>query len=941
MMYFANNDGLLRHDGATWRVFPMPNYTIVRSVANGADGRIYAGAQSEFGYFAPDTAGSLHYTSLVGLLPPGARNFEDVWDIVVSDSDVFFRTNRSVFRFTGNRIAEFALAESLQAMFMTPEGLVVQGGSDGLYLLAPEGFKPFHRIPGLNCPITAAIPWTGDTLLFATLKQGVFYLSQKRSGPWQTRADDQLFAKRIYSAAKLADGMLALGTSLDGLLVIDRQRRVFRHLRKENGLQNNNVLHVFVDLAGNAWLGLNNGIDCVVMPSRFSAVIPDGDLRGTGYTAAIHEQNLYLGVSNGVYRAPWTAYYDPSASATFHAVRGAEGQAWNLTSLGPVLWHGHHEGAFLMDNHQAQRISPDGGYWTFVELAKDYVMAGSYTGLSLFHRDPDGHWRFDGPIAGLRESCRIMVRERNGDIWISHPYRGVYRVRWSAADKFRPDIHFYDQSAGLPSNLNNYVFLLNDRAVFGTEKGVYRFDPGQERFRPDPDIRDWLGEHQRIKYLRDDGHGAIWYAAGDEVGRLRIADSGLRKEVTKEIFPELSGKLVGGFEFIFPIDEHQVLLGTEEGFIHFSDLAESSSLPLSVLITEVRVSGSSDSLLYGGYPGAADASPMVLAPGLNHLSFTFSAPEFGQAGLVEYRTLLDGVDDEWTIWSRESQRVISNINPGRHVFRVQARIPGGRISEESVWAFRLRPPWYAGIPARLVYALLVVGLFASIVNRQRRRFESEKARLLATHEEVEALSHREVQASKAALTEIQNQKLEAEIHFKNQELAMTTMHLVQKAELLLSIQEGLRTLRDKAAPDVKKEIRHLLNLLNFDLKLDEDWDHFAQYFDQVHVDFLKNLRDRFPQLSGNDYKLCAYLRMNLSTKEIAPLMNISVRGVEGSRYRLRRKLDLPNEANLTDFIMSLPPSVMPVANTDHHEQAILPTPGEGKVPRASRAYPEA
>jgi DNA-binding CsgD family transcriptional regulator len=132
------------------------------------------------------------------------------------------------------------------------------------------------------------------------------------------------------------------------------------------------------------------------------------------------------------------------------------------------------------------------------------------------------------------------------------------------------------------------------------------------------------------------------------------------------------------------------------------------------------------------------------------------------------------------------------------------------------------------------------------------------------------------------------------------------MHLVQKGEILLTIQEALNQILEKSTnPTVKKEVQHLLNLLNFDSKLDEDWEQFAFHFDQVHVNFLKRLRDQFPQLSSNDYKLCAYLRMNLSTKEIAPLMNISVRGVEASRYRLRKKLNLPNDVNLTDFILIL------------------------------------
>ena len=132
------------------------------------------------------------------------------------------------------------------------------------------------------------------------------------------------------------------------------------------------------------------------------------------------------------------------------------------------------------------------------------------------------------------------------------------------------------------------------------------------------------------------------------------------------------------------------------------------------------------------------------------------------------------------------------------------------------------------------------------------------------------------------------------------------MHLVQKGEILLRVQENLgQILKKSSNPEIKKDIQHLLNLLNFDAKLDDDWQQFAYHFDQVHVDFLKRLREQYPQLSANDHKLCAYLRMNLSSKEIATLMNISVRGVEASRYRLRKRLELSSDANLAEVIMGL------------------------------------
>jgi FixJ family two-component response regulator len=85
--------------------------------------------------------------------------------------------------------------------------------------------------------------------------------------------------------------------------------------------------------------------------------------------------------------------------------------------------------------------------------------------------------------------------------------------------------------------------------------------------------------------------------------------------------------------------------------------------------------------------------------------------------------------------------------------------------------------------------------------------------------------------------------------------------------------------------------------------LEDDWESFARHFDQVHTDFIKRLKEKYPQLSPKDLKLCAYLRMNLVSKEIAPLLNISVRGVEISRYRLRKKMQLHAEVNLTDYMI--------------------------------------
>ncbi|HRI60289.1 MAG TPA: triple tyrosine motif-containing protein [Saprospiraceae bacterium] len=914
VMYWANNEGLLQYDGTTWTCLPVVNHTVVRSVAIDSAGRIFTGAQSELGYFSPERNGCLTYHSLVGLLPPAQRSFEDVWDIAFFGGDVFFRTNRVVFQYTGSKIITHEQDGELTAMFATSRGLVIQQDFSTLLLFQNGKFEPYLQAPELKSALTGALPWAGDTLLFSSLKNGLFYLSGNRLGRWATQHDALFQEKRIYCSAALPNDQLALGTSLDGLLVLDAKRRLFRHLTKKSGLQNNNILSTFSDRAGNLWLGLDNGIDCVVLDSPFSSLIPDGELQGTGYTAAVFQNRLYLGVSNGVYVAPWQSFYNPEKEPFFQKVRFTDGQVWSLNVLENELLMGHHEGAFQLAGQNTKRLSAEPGAWTFVPLTDQYLLGGAYDGLVLYRKSGQG-WVFDQKIAGLNESCRIMVKDADGSVWVSHPYRGLYHIGWSPERKSDLKVRFFNAANGLPSDLNNYVFQIAGRAVVATERGVYRYDQGSESFVPDEDFNRMLGTMYRIKYLREDAKGNVWYVTSKEVGVLLVDDFGLTKAVRKKVFPELAGKLVGGFEFIYPIDEGNVIFGAEHGFIHYDAGAPAGAdTVLQIILSKISASGSRDSVLFGGgffHNGSSGNSPNrgdppVLEAGLNNLLFSFSATDFKNPAFVQYRVLLIGLERGWSDWSPDTKRNYTNLNPGSYTFQVQARRKDGRESDLASYTFRIRPPWYASTAAWVLYCLGFAGFIFLFFLRQRQKFESEKTQLRVTHQQKEAQHQREVEQSKAALTEIQNEKLEAEIKFKNQELASATMHLVQKGEILLTVQEALHQILEKSTnPAVKKEIQQLLNLLNSDTKLDEDWEQFAFHFDQVHVDFLKRLREQFPQLSANDHKLSAYLRMNLSTKEIAPLMNISVRGVEASRYRLRRKLGLPNDANLTEFMMGV------------------------------------
>ena len=147
--------------------------------------------------------------------------------------------------------------------------------------------------------------------------------------------------------------------------------------------------------------------------------------------------------------------------------------------------------------------------------------------------------------------------------------------------------------------------------------------------------------------------------------------------------------------------------------------------------------------------------------------------------------------------------------------------------------------------------------------------------------------------------QLTNEKLKLDIESKNRELAVSTMSLIKKNEFLNSIKSELKE------KDNQQDIKKVIRIIDKNLNNTDDWKLFEEAFNNADKDFLKLIKDKHPVLTPNDLRLCAYLRLNLSSKEIAPLLNISPRSVEVKRYRLRKKMDLPHESSLTNYILEI------------------------------------
>ena len=181
--------------------------------------------------------------------------------------------------------------------------------------------------------------------------------------------------------------------------------------------------------------------------------------------------------------------------------------------------------------------------------------------------------------------------------------------------------------------------------------------------------------------------------------------------------------------------------------------------------------------------------------------------------------------------------------------------------------------------------------------------------LLKWHDRRLALQKRKLDLEKEKELERQrtrarNEMLQEEILNQNRKLADTAMNLVRKNEMLLKIKKELDQVarrRDDETPS--KALLKMEHLIDAHLINEEDWQVFEANFNQLHHQFFQRLKNQYPELTPGDLRLAAYLKMNLSSKEIAPLLNISLRGVENKRYRLRQKMGLGGQVNLTEYLM--------------------------------------
>ncbi|WP_304517792.1 two-component regulator propeller domain-containing protein [Cecembia rubra] len=905
LIYVANNFGLLEYDGTTWERHPLPNSTKIRDLLIENNKRIYIAGQGQLGYFRPNHIGRMEFISWITQLPLKYQNVEEVWKIFKIHERLIFCTIKNLFIFDQNG-ALVNIIESIgefESFHLSNNQLYFQDSEKGLLKLEKNEAVLLSDKAKLKTELLSGILETTSGELQVFTEKGEIYLfSSQNLNSWSPLNLPKL--SKVNKAIRLRNGNIAVGTQYDGLYVLKENGSLELHMNQEKGLQNNTVISIFEDKSGNLWLGHNNGITLLELSLPFRLLGPEKGILGTGYAAKLFQEDIYLGTNIETGKMS-------GSGEKITKISNSEGQAYSFGQIEGNLLMGHNEGAFLIKNDRADPIPGVKGVWGFLPLKDrpNLILAGTYKGLVLFE-EKNGNYFFVRKLKGFEESCRLIQQDELGNIWMSHGYKGIYKLSLSD-DLTEVNYKFYGNKEGLPTNLLNSVWKIGGRVVFTTEYGIYIYNPSTDRFEKDAVFSPYFDNEFLITSLVEDPIGNIFYIGNKEVGVLEKQSDGTFQK-NHQIFNKIIPLLNDDLQNVSLLRSNEVLFAANEGFIWYKlDINKIMPPTYPAFIKAVYLTKPGDSLLALGkhiemmeQKFGTEGKGLELPFNQADIRFEFTNSIPNNENTTQFRFWLEGLESEYGEWTNKRDKAYTNLREGKYTFHVQSKDIYGQIAEAIPFNFTVLPPWYRTSLAWFIYLIASVLFILLAYKKVDKQYQKKTQALTARQKKELEEKSKDLRNSQQELEKLKTEKLEVEIENKNKELASATMHLLNKNGFIDQTKSQLSLIIKKSKnQEVKNELQKVIHSIDKNIAEDDDWKQFEIHFDQVHGDFMHRFKRAYPNLSPQEIKLTAYLRMNLSTKEIAFLMNISPRGVEISRYRLRKKLQLERSDNLQEFIL--------------------------------------
>ncbi len=715
IIYVANQGGPLEFDGISWRSYEIPNQSVY-SLAVDDNGTIFIGGADEFGYMAPDAAGTLQYKSLRVHFQDKQINFGNVWATYAAKEGIYFQASKYLFCWRKGKLKVWESGDGIfHTSFYYDGNLFIRQEKVGLLhivkgslKLLPEGEK-FAAIE-----IYMMAPYNEKKLLLGTRSNGLFLFDGTNLEPFPTEADAYLNEKLLYHGINLksSPGQFALATRQGGVVIIDGSGRLKAVYNTNDILPDSGVKYVFEDIHGNLWLALNRGISKIEYHSPFSFFDERTGLPGMVLSIERYNDTLYVGTYNELFSL--------DLDGRFLNVLGITSPCWSLFSTGKTLLAATTHG-LLQVGEKAQEKVLDGSSYVLVHSQKNTrrIWVGTRDGLVSLFLEKE-RWLREHKFVEIKNTIRTIVEDKDGNLWLGLTPKEVIKVDFpTPASITNPIIRRFGKEDGLPDQ-EIRVFWAAGHVMFTTESGLFRFDEKKKNFIPDSTLGpDYTNGTNNVFCLAEDNERNIWFhsmlrnieaipSPGEIFTLNKKPFLRLPRVQTNAIFPDSSG--------------NATWFATNDVLIRYdTKIDKKYDLNFSAIIRKVTVNGKPV------FDGGHSQQPRTIFPFRDrNLRFQFAAPFFEGESETRFRTFLEGYEKKWSEWTPEPQKEYTNLNSGSYTFRVQAKNVYENLSSEATFQFKVLPPWYKTWWAFLGYAIFAFYLVFLLIKWRSGKLEREK-----------------------------------------------------------------------------------------------------------------------------------------------------------------------------------------------------------------------
>lgn len=896
VMYFGNNNGLLVYDGFSWELHRVPGGYIVRSVFVDGD-RVYIGSFEEFGYFIRKTDGQMQYYSLSAGVKDKISSNDEIWHIVRLGEKIYFQSFTGWYSYDGKAVSYMDRKSGFRPLYFYTchDKVYAQMINGGFYEFDGQRFHLLlERTAVGNDNVVAILPYGNSGMVLLTVDSGLFVYEHGTVSALRTDIDAQLRWAKGNRAVMVGDSILAIGTILDGIYGVDKKGHLLWHLNRDNQLNNNSVMGLFGDRENNLWAALDDGISFVHTNTSITLLTPSVRDLSIGMVYGVERvgEKIYLATNQGAYE------YNRRTSE-IHLLPHTSGQNWYVKQIDSQVFIGNDMSTMLVEQNGSIQSVPGALNSTCIVEAsingQEVLVEASYAELRIWKKQA-GIWKLSHNVQDFYAPIKSLEVDGTGTIWASHMYNGLYRIKLDDDLHRIKDLEHIHTLGGKQKSGKIHVMKIRGRIVFSNTEGYFMYDDIERKIKP----YDLL--NTSVPFLTD-AHTAVdvhnnemlWLINSHEYVLLAYQEGKfvIKRRIPVEMF---NSPCIEGNNKIY-VDGNDCYLNLNNSIacLHFNEQYIGQKALSGLKIRQILASSSSGKEL------ALDLSQKTtISSDYRDISVLLSYPCYDQPA----------IRFKFKLYANNQLLVEDSSFPSVHfgslefdTYTLWAGVysDDGRLLDETEYVFVINKPLWMSYPMLFLYLLLLGGLVYGVA-RWRGKVVAEKKRKEYEAHKIE--QNIKLSEQQRLIAEQPKKLLEAELSLKGKELASMALGTFAKQEMLeklrLVVQEQLAK-----SQCGRKNMELVLKQINENIVEEDSWEVFQQNFDLIHQRFFRTLRERYPSLTATDLRFCAFLRLNLSTKDIAQMTNLTIRGVEAARYRIRKRMEVPDGMSLVDFLIEL------------------------------------